>query len=205
MVLSFQDLMQARNLHSARHTPLINKDIMQLWTMEQATEFFKSGGLHFPASYDPNKGAPPGYLTAPANALPASPSPTPAPEAAPKPAALRFTTGRQPTKPSKWLRCIKPNPAARFRLVFFPWTGNRGGQGSVFGTQKWPAALPHAEIYEVALPGRGMRMGEPLRKDPRALADELAKEVGGALQGGLVTGFARRMHMVTWATANNTR
>lgn len=194
MVLSFQDLMEARASHYAqnpRTTPLINKEYMQYWTSATAGDFFASGGLNFSATYDPSKELPPSYTATTSAPAPAAPNaPAPAPSA---PALLRFTNGQQPTKPSKWMRCTKPNPSAELRFVFFPWTGNRGGQGSVFGTQKWPALLANVELYEVSLPGRGMRMGEPLRKDPKALVGELAKEVGGALQGGkpyVFVGFA---------------
>lgn len=198
--LTFQQLYEIRNTATKTlagdktHMPLINKDIMQYWTSPQALAFFQQGGLSFPASYSPSDGAlPPNYESA-ATSTPAAP-PAAAPVTAPAPVAqpMQFTKGKQPTKASKWMRCVAPKPGAPLRVVFFPWTGNRGGQGSVFSTTPWPKVLQTMEVYEVMLPGRGMRMGEKLRTETPGLVSELAKEIGGALKGGapyVFVGFA---------------
>lgn len=45
------------------------------------------------------------------------------------------------------------------------------------------------QVYEVALPGRGTRMKDPLRKSASDLAAELADALGAALEGGLPYAF----------------
>jgi len=60
---------------------------------------------------------------------------------------------------SLWLHIPKPNPAARLRLVCFPYAG---GSASIY--REWPAALsPEVEVVAIQLPGRGNRfMDKPV-------------------------------------------
>jgi len=60
-------------------------------------------------------------------------------------------------KISPWVSIPSPNPAARIRLVCFPYAG---GAASIF--HSWPSQLPEeVEVWAVELPGRGSRIGEP--------------------------------------------
>lgn len=67
---------------------------------------------------------------------------------------------------SPWLSCPKPNPAARLRLICFPYAG---GGASVFA--QWPRLLPPTvEMCAVQLPGRETRLREkPYRQFPLAV------------------------------------
>ena len=81
--------------------------------------------------------------------------------------------GLQPVT-SKWVRCYRPRPAAKLRLVCIPFAG---GGASVF--RLWADALPTSvELLAVQLPGREERLAEPLISSrtvlARALTDELA-------------------------------
>ncbi|MDN5916867.1 MAG: alpha/beta fold hydrolase [Pseudonocardia sp.] len=66
-----------------------------------------------------------------------------------------------------WLRCYRPQPAARIRLVCFP---HAGGSASWF--RQWAQHLPDAvELHAVQYPGREDRFGEKCLTDMRTLAD----------------------------------
>ncbi|GAA1311348.1 thioesterase II family protein [Saccharothrix xinjiangensis] len=70
----------------------------------------------------------------------------------------------------RWFRAPLPRPAARARLVCFPFAG---GAASAF--RDWAALLPDdVELIAVQYPGRQDRAGEDLPPDLPALADRLA-------------------------------
>ncbi len=72
--------------------------------------------------------------------------------------------------PTPWLVVARPKPAARVRLVCFPFAG---GSASVFHT--WGDGLPpDVEVCAVQLPGREMRLGEPLLRDVPSIVEALA-------------------------------
>ena len=145
----------------------IDLEKMSLWTTEQAVTYFESGGEVEPPP-------PIAAFTAP------------------------FTNGKTPTGTTPWLSCLEKKPNATSRIVVFSWTGNRGGQGSAHNIRRGPPAWSKevgdsVEVYEIALPGRGTRMKDPLEKDTSVLVEKVAKEVGAALNGGLpyaLVGFA---------------
>lgn len=69
-----------------------------------------------------------------------------------------------------WLRCYRPQQAARVRLVCFP---HAGGSASWF--RQWPTHLPDAvELHAVQYPGREDRFGEGCLTDMDTLADAAA-------------------------------
>jgi medium-chain acyl-[acyl-carrier-protein] hydrolase len=130
---------------------------MSLWTREEAVAYFESGGLEEPV-----------------------------PEA-----TAGFTNCSDDgveTRATPWLSCVEKKPDAKFRLVCFSWTGNRGGQGSAHNLRRvplnWSNELAEAEVYEVCLPGRGMRSKESLATNAHALATELSRALAEALHGG---------------------
>lgn len=80
----------------------------------------------------------------------------------------------------KCLTCLERNPDAKYRLVYFGWSGNRCGRSSDCGPRHpkpWPRMLADFEIYEVVLPGHGSRMNEPCAISVRALAREMAVSI----------------------------
>ena len=90
----------------------------------------------------------------------------------------QFTCGSVPTGSTPWLSCLEKKPSAKYRLVAFGWTGNRGGQGSAHNLRRAPfnwskEAGDDCEVYEVSLPGRGTRMKDPLRTETKALVGEM--------------------------------
>jgi len=101
--------------------------------------------------------------------------------------------GATPTGATPWLKCVQKKPDAKFRLVVFSWTGNRGGYGSahslVRGACNWSQSLEAFEIYEVALPGRGTRMKDKLVTSTPAMVEQMAAALGPALAGGSAYGF----------------
>lgn len=135
----------------------IDLEKMSLWTEAGAREYFESGGEVEPP-------APVASFTA------------------------AFTSGSRATSATPWLSCLEKRPDAPARAVIFSWTGNRGGQGSAHNVRRvpisWAKELPGFELYEVALPGRGTRMKDELRKSTPALVAELAAALGEALAGG---------------------
>ena len=64
-------------------------------------------------------------------------------------------------KTDPWIRCAKPNPAARLRLFCLPYAG---GGASLF--RDWGQALPDSvEVCAIQLPGREDRIAEtPFRQ-----------------------------------------
>lgn len=78
---------------------------------------------------------------------------------------------------SAWFRCLKPDPAARIRLICFC---HSGGAPSAYRT--WPAALQGvAEVHAVNLPGHGTRMAEPACVSMGALLEALPEAVAPLL------------------------
>lgn len=64
------------------------------------------------------------------------------------------------------------------RLFCLPYSG-----ASAMVYSRWRRTLPQwLEIHPLELPGRGMRMSEPLQTDIRRLASQLAREVSRQLQ-----------------------
>lgn len=148
----------------------IDFDKMSLWRADDARAFFESGGETEPA---PPKAEVTGA----------------------------FTNGSKPTGKTPWLASIpreQETTPAKFRVIAFSWTGNRGGQGSAHNIRRTPITWAkelgnEIELYEVAYTGRGTRMKEPLRSEPKALVTEVAEALGGALADGLpycFVGFA---------------
>ncbi|MGY3453940.1 surfactin synthase thioesterase subunit [Bradyrhizobium sp. USDA 4353] len=61
------------------------------------------------------------------------------------------------------------------RLICLPYAG-----GSAMIYARWRRGLPAwIDVVPLELPGRGMRMDEPLQTDPAALAERLAAELAG--------------------------
>ena len=92
--------------------------------------------------------------------------------------------GARPTGATPWLRKLAAPDGAEKRIVFFNWTGNRGGYGSSHNFKDWPKGLAGFECYEVQMTGRGARMKEKLRKEPAPLFDDVAAALDDALAGG---------------------
>eukprot|EP00450_Noctiluca_scintillans_P029193 CAMPEP_0194541766 /NCGR_PEP_ID=MMETSP0253-20130528/82760_1 /TAXON_ID=2966 /ORGANISM="Noctiluca scintillans" /LENGTH=368 /DNA_ID=CAMNT_0039388299 /DNA_START=22 /DNA_END=1128 /DNA_ORIENTATION=+ len=101
-----------------------------------------------------------------------------------------YVGGDAPTGETTWLRMLgKPKPDAKCRLVIFPWTGNRGGQGSAHNFSKsvspqWKEILCDFEMFEVMWPGRGARLKEAKVDRCPLLARVLASELEKSLAGG---------------------
>eukprot|EP00405_Crypthecodinium_cohnii_P031879 CAMPEP_0206524182 /NCGR_PEP_ID=MMETSP0324_2-20121206/68043_1 /ASSEMBLY_ACC=CAM_ASM_000836 /TAXON_ID=2866 /ORGANISM="Crypthecodinium cohnii, Strain Seligo" /LENGTH=428 /DNA_ID=CAMNT_0054018723 /DNA_START=61 /DNA_END=1347 /DNA_ORIENTATION=+ len=103
-----------------------------------------------------------------------------------------------------WLVPAKPGtskPPARVRLVYFDWTGNRGGAGAVNGTalranwEKWLSEVSPAETWEVVkveYPGRGMRPKEPNATSTAEIAAGVVECLGkaGSLAATVLMGFS---------------
>ncbi|GAB2693310.1 thioesterase II family protein [Nocardia thraciensis] len=67
----------------------------------------------------------------------------------------------------RWLRCPRPNPAARLRLICFP---HAGGTAGFF--RDWPATIDSGiETHIVQYPGREDRLDDPLVDRMEVLAD----------------------------------
>ena len=71
----------------------------------------------------------------------------------PDPPKAEYTHGGAiHTGATPWLRCLMKKPDATYRVVFFNWTGNRGGYGSAHsltrGVCNWSQSL---EAFEVAI------------------------------------------------------
>jgi archaemetzincin len=89
-----------------------------------------------------------------------------------------------PIAPEQWLRCTEIKAHAKYRIVYFGWAGNRCGRGSDCGPlspRNWSHELADYEIYEVMLPGRGGRVGEPCATSVFAIARALAASISAAL------------------------
>lgn len=75
--------------------------------------------------------------------------------------------------------------STRLRLFCLPYSG-----ASAMVYARWRRALPEwLQVCPLELPGRGMRMDEPLQRDIKALAAQLADEIGRDL-GGLNAPYA---------------
>ena len=70
---------------------------------------------------------------------------------------------------TQWIVCSQPRPAARGRLICFPYAG---GGASAF--KDWSGDVPEdIELCIVQLPGREERMHEPLIKDMKKLVEQI--------------------------------
>ncbi|WP_350613388.1 alpha/beta fold hydrolase [Pseudomonas sp. HY7a-MNA-CIBAN-0227] len=68
---------------------------------------------------------------------------------------------------------------SRLRLFCLPYSG-----ASAMVYSRWRRALPDwLQVCPLELPGRGMRMDEPLQRDIKALAAQLADEISTELDG----------------------
>ncbi|MFC3452663.1 thioesterase II family protein [Amycolatopsis speibonae] len=66
------------------------------------------------------------------------------------------------------------DPAAR--IICFPYAG---GAAQLF--RSWPEALAPAEVLAITLPGRGVRLREPLDSDLRSIAHSVSDDLEGFL------------------------
>lgn len=67
----------------------------------------------------------------------------------------------------------------RLRLFCLPYSG-----ASAMVYARWRRALPEwLQVCPLELPGRGMRLGEPLQRDIKTLAAQLADEISRDLDG----------------------
>jgi len=71
------------------------------------------------------------------------------------------------------------NTATRLRLFCLPYSG-----ASAMVYSRWRRAMPAwLQVCPLELPGRGMRMDEPLQRDIKTLAAQLADEISAQLDG----------------------
>lgn len=81
-----------------------------------------------------------------------------------------------------WLRCLRPVPRPRLRLVCFP---HAGGNAAFF--RSWASCLPEdVELHSVQYPGRMDRIGEPLLRRMDPLANRAAHAIAPLLRGAPV-------------------
>ena len=145
----------------------IDLEKMSLWTREQATTYFESGGEVEPAV------APPPF-TAP---------------------FTNGTTSTGATPWLACLE-KKPSATRRLVVVSWTGNrGGQGSAHNIRrAPANWSKEVgPEVEVYEVALPGRGTRVKEALFTSTPELVKEMAAQIGGALQGGppyALVGFA---------------
>lgn len=72
------------------------------------------------------------------------------------------------------------NTPTRLRLFCLPYSSG----ASAMVCARWRRALPEwLQVCRLELPGRGMRMGEPLQRDIKALAAQLAEDISRDLNG----------------------
>lgn len=86
-----------------------------------------------------------------------------------------------------WLSCLERKPNAKYRLVYFAWSGNRCGRGSDCDARKptsWSSLSVFFEVWEVLLPGRGRRMAEPCASDVSSLTAPLARAIQHTICNG---------------------
>lgn len=87
-----------------------------------------------------------------------------------------------PSPMDRWFPLRRPNPAARARLVCFPFAG---GAASAFNG--WSANLPaQVELCAVQLPGRERRLSEPPLRDIPAVLQALEPALAPLLDRPLV-------------------
>lgn len=112
--------------------------------------------------------------------------------------------------PARWLRCYRPDPQARLRLVCFPYAG-----GSASAFRDWSESLPSSiEVIAVQLPGRSDRLEETLFSNMKPLIEVLAQVLGTILDLpvafwghslGAILGFEvayRLFHEIGWQPAH---
>lgn len=81
-----------------------------------------------------------------------------------------------------WTRKLHTPPHPRLRLVCFP---HAGGTAGFF--RDWSGRLPEGvELWAIQYPGRENRISEPLVPEMHALADLIAEQLRGALDGPTV-------------------
>ena len=72
--------------------------------------------------------------------------------------------------PNPWISRPKQDPQAKIRLFCFPYAG---AGSSIYN--KWAASLPGVELCLVNLPGRDVRIQEPLHKHLLSLASQICE------------------------------
>ncbi|WP_185673651.1 type I polyketide synthase [Burkholderia stagnalis] len=88
-------------------------------------------------------------------------------------ASIHVAPAALPAQSERWLVEIRPNPAARYRLICFPFAG---GGSAIY--RAWANGTdPHAEILAVEPPGRLARIGEPPVNRIGAFVDGLLAEL----------------------------
>ncbi|PIA70687.1 thioesterase II family protein [Pseudomonas sediminis] len=75
---------------------------------------------------------------------------------------------------SPWIH-TRPLPAARLRLLCFPFAGGSAGSFMPWFTQ----LAPHVQLCAIQLPGRGARFGEPPVHDFATLIERLGEVIAG--------------------------
>jgi medium-chain acyl-[acyl-carrier-protein] hydrolase len=74
---------------------------------------------------------------------------------------------------TEWLDFFKPRPAARVRLLCFPYAG-----GSALVYRDWQNELPDfIEVWPIQLPARGRRVSEPPFRQVGQIVDAIEKEL----------------------------
>ena len=81
-------------------------------------------------------------------------------------------------RPTKWLRCARPNPQAAIKLVCFAHAG-----GSASSYAQWHRAVPaDVEVWAVQLPGRENRLSEAPYTHLATLVDNLLAPLAPLLE-----------------------
>ena len=96
---------------------------------------------------------------------------------------------------SSWLMCRRPIARPRVRLVCFPYAG-----GAATTYHGWSVG-DDVEVHAISLPGRSIRLREPLIRDLCALADAISAELA-ALEGPLVFYGHSMGALLAWETAH---
>lgn len=74
---------------------------------------------------------------------------------------------------ARWLKCFKPNPNARWKLICFPFAG-----GGANFYRRWPEFFPpRVEVHAVQLPSREARLAEPVVDSAEAVSDAIIAEM----------------------------
>lgn len=83
--------------------------------------------------------------------------------------------GRATGKSHPWLKCFRPQPTARTRLVCFPFAG---GGANIY--RRWPDVFPtNLEIHAVQLPGREARLQEDCAQTAADVSNAVIAELLG--------------------------